>query len=82
MGREAGDTVTLDRLATALGGSCCLSPKPPPRVAPPSGGPTPTLTSSHGPLARATAAVPEVGRNDPCPCGSGKKYKKRHGVGR
>jgi len=30
----------------------------------------------------ATAAVPEVGRNDPCPCGSGKKYKKCHGVGR
>jgi preprotein translocase subunit SecA len=22
-----------------------------------------------------------VGRNDPCPCGSGKKYKKCHGVG-
>ena len=20
--------------------------------------------------------VPKVGRNDPCPCGSGKKYKK------
>ena len=26
------------------------------------------------------AAVPRVGRNDPCPCGSGKKYKKCHGV--
>jgi preprotein translocase subunit SecA len=24
--------------------------------------------------------VPKVGRNDPCPCGSGKKYKKCHGV--
>jgi SEC-C motif-containing protein len=23
---------------------------------------------------------PRVGRNDPCPCGSGKKYKKCHGV--
>jgi preprotein translocase subunit SecA len=23
----------------------------------------------------------KVGRNDPCPCGSGKKYKKCHGVG-
>jgi len=22
----------------------------------------------------------EVGRNDPCPCGSGKKYKKCHGT--
>ncbi|MGE5652356.1 MAG: preprotein translocase subunit SecA [Bacillota bacterium] len=24
-------------------------------------------------------AVPKVGRNDPCPCGSGKKYKQCHG---
>jgi preprotein translocase subunit SecA len=24
---------------------------------------------------------PRVGRNDPCPCGSGKKYKKCHGAG-
>jgi preprotein translocase subunit SecA len=24
---------------------------------------------------------PKVGRNDPCPCGSGKKYKKCHGQG-
>jgi preprotein translocase subunit SecA len=23
--------------------------------------------------------IPKVGRNDPCPCGSGKKYKKCHG---
>jgi preprotein translocase subunit SecA len=23
---------------------------------------------------------PKVGRNDPCPCGSGKKYKKCHGA--
>ncbi|MDK2868264.1 MAG: preprotein translocase subunit SecA, partial [Clostridiales bacterium] len=22
----------------------------------------------------------KVGRNDPCPCGSGKKYKKCHGM--
>jgi preprotein translocase subunit SecA len=33
----------------------------------------------------ATATEPrragnEVGRNDPCPCGSGKKYKKCHGA--
>ena len=25
------------------------------------------------------ADVPKVGRNDPCPCGSGKKYKQCHG---
>jgi preprotein translocase subunit SecA len=23
----------------------------------------------------------KVGRNDPCPCGSGKKFKNCHGVG-
>jgi len=26
------------------------------------------------------AAVPRVGRNEPCPCGSGKKYKHCHGA--
>ncbi|MBT3637062.1 MAG: hypothetical protein HN531_08995, partial [Opitutae bacterium] len=25
--------------------------------------------------------APKVGRNDPCPCGSGKKYKKCCGAG-
>ena len=29
--------------------------------------------------AAAVAAVPQVGRNEPCPCGSGKKYKFCHG---
>jgi preprotein translocase subunit SecA len=33
------------------------------------------------PIGRAAApgAVPKVGRNDDCPCGSGRKYKKCHG---
>ncbi|MCB9589757.1 MAG: preprotein translocase subunit SecA [Polyangiaceae bacterium] len=26
------------------------------------------------------AAAPKIGRNDPCPCGSGKKFKKCHGA--
>ena len=30
--------------------------------------------------AAATAAQPKLGRNDPCFCGSGKKYKKCHGA--
>jgi preprotein translocase subunit SecA len=25
------------------------------------------------------ASMPKVGRNDPCPCGSGKKFKFCHG---
>ena len=29
--------------------------------------------------ATQVAAMPRVGRNDPCPCGSGKKYKHCHG---
>lgn len=28
------------------------------------------------PLAPFKYSSPKVGRNDPCPCGSGKKYKK------
>jgi preprotein translocase subunit SecA len=30
--------------------------------------------------ATADPAAPTIGRNDPCPCGSGKKYKKCHGA--
>jgi preprotein translocase subunit SecA len=33
-------------------------------------------TESEAPPA---GSVPRVGRNDPCPCGSGKKYKQCHG---
>ncbi|MFM0630592.1 preprotein translocase subunit SecA [Paraburkholderia xenovorans] len=36
--------------------------------------------SSHTVAANMSADnVPKVGRNDPCPCGSGKKYKQCHG---
>ena len=34
---------------------------------------------NHGP-ATIMAAGPTPGRNEPCPCGSGKKYKKCHGT--
>lgn len=29
--------------------------------------------------ARTPASFPKVGRNDPCPCGSGLKFKRCHG---
>ncbi|MGC1176234.1 preprotein translocase subunit SecA [Polaromonas sp.] len=35
--------------------------------------------SQHYKKALPDGAVPRVGRNDPCPCGSGKKYKLCHG---
>jgi preprotein translocase subunit SecA len=34
---------------------------------------------SEEPDVALAQAVPKVGRNDPCPCGSGKKYKHCHG---
>jgi len=37
-------------------------------------------TNGGGPKPAAASAASKVGRNDPCPCGSGKKYKKCHGV--
>ncbi|HET9817673.1 MAG TPA: preprotein translocase subunit SecA [Rhodanobacteraceae bacterium] len=40
--------------------------------------------AAAGAVATATAPVvrsgPKIGRNDPCPCGSGKKYKHCHGA--
>ncbi len=35
---------------------------------------------SLGPRVEAVRKAPEPGRNDLCPCGSGKKYKKCHGA--
>ena len=37
-----------------------------------------TLRAASGGAA-ATAVAPRIGRNDPCSCGSGKKYKQCHG---
>jgi len=37
-----------------------------------------TVTSTA--TATATRVVKKVGRNDACPCGSGKKYKRCHGA--
>jgi preprotein translocase subunit SecA len=56
---------------------------PSPQVGPRLPAPPP-ITTNRGPLVPAGggSALPDVGRNDPCPCGSGRKYKKCHGVGR
>ena len=44
--------------------------------------PPPSLQKGKGVAEPAFAASPyaDVGRNDPCPCGSGKKFKKCHGA--
>ena len=36
--------------------------------------------ASAGGVATMPVSVDKVGRNDPCPCGSGKKFKKCHGA--
>ncbi len=50
-------------------------------------GPTASTAVTARPAAPAAVhpvtvqrSVPKVGRNDPCPCGSGKKYKYCHGA--
>ncbi len=46
-----------------------------------SGGGAPGDAASEPDEAQPTRRTqPKVGRNDPCPCGSGKKYKKCHGT--
>ena len=39
------------------------------------------LWRSLGPKTGPVRKTDDVGRNDPCPCGSGTKYKKCHGAG-
>ena len=61
-----------------------ISPRPPPHPRRPmprrkwSTRRWPTATTPPSPP-RPADEVPKVGRNDPCPCGSGKKYKNCHG---
>jgi preprotein translocase subunit SecA len=45
---------------------------------PQAGMPPPPPNAPKAPIVRNQ---PKVGRNDPCPCGSGKKYKNCHGAG-
>jgi len=42
---------------------------------------TPVGPRPQGPTAPIRNEGPRIGRNDPCPCGSGKKYKNCHGRG-
>jgi hypothetical protein len=42
--------------------------------------PRPARTGGDDAIRTVKREEPKVGRNDPCPCGSGKKYKKCHGA--
>ena len=51
----------------------------PVRTPAPAGQPPGRIESSENGAATAARAPQKVGRNDQCPCGSGRKYKKCHG---
>jgi len=40
----------------------------------------PDCDHDHAPAEPYRRAEPKLGRNDPCHCGSGKKFKKCHGA--
>jgi preprotein translocase subunit SecA len=42
--------------------------------------PRPARTGGDDVVKQVKRDAPTAGRNDPCPCGSGKKYKKCHGA--
>jgi len=71
----------LARSARTQGPETPEAPPPPPpangRPAPEAGPPEREIQLPKVTIRRDT---PKVGRNDPCPCGSGKKYKHCHGA--
>jgi preprotein translocase subunit SecA len=69
-----------------------VSEEPPPEAAPPprpARKPLSYTSAANDPGAEGQAFVQQtvrnegekIGRNDPCPCGSGRKYKRCHGLG-
>ena len=61
----------------AIGGGGGAVPPPQARGGEP---PRPARTGGDDVVKQVKREEPKVGRNDPCPCGSGKKYKKCHGA--
>ncbi len=61
-------------VATKADADGLVSPDTQTAARPPRGG-------AGGPAVPAANPYAGVGRNDPCPCGSGKKFKKCHGAG-
>ena len=66
-----------DPLAAAIGGGRRIGPAGPGQDV----SRLRTNRDEEASVQRPAVAAERVGRNDPCPCGSGKKFKKCHGVG-
>jgi len=65
---------------TLSGGSSAAASAQPPRGA--AGGPPrpARVGGDDAPITQVRRDEPKLGRNDPCWCGSGKKFKKCHGA--
>ena len=74
--RREGHTLITDAIGDMEGWACFhddeSGAREPPDVQAPVPPPSPTEYVAPKPFIRE----PKIGRNDPCPCGSGKKYKK------
>jgi preprotein translocase subunit SecA len=71
--------VTLNSPSSTSGGGFFGSAQE--AKAPTTGAPKPARTGGDdAPVSTVRRDEPKVGRNDPCPCGSGKKFKKCHGA--
>jgi preprotein translocase subunit SecA len=74
-------TMNKAEAASAFGTGRAAAPAMMPSAGPSSSrqGPVPARTGGDDVIKTVRREEPKVGRNDPCPCGSGKKYKKCHG---
>jgi preprotein translocase subunit SecA len=71
--------ITMNKPAVSspvFGGQSAAGAAPPGGTGAP---PRPARTGGDDVIKTFRREEPKVGRNDPCPCGSGKKYKKCHG---
>jgi preprotein translocase subunit SecA len=73
------DPSTESMSQSAFGGSRAQVPQSDPFGAPRAQQP-PRVGGDDAAVKTVRRDEPKVGRNDPCPCGSGKKYKKCHGA--
>jgi preprotein translocase subunit SecA len=89
--RSATNLESFENMLSILGRSVrTQGPENAPAAAPPPPPPSPASAAAPPPapperelqLPKVTIRreLPKVGRNDPCPCGSGKKYKNCHGA--
>lgn len=87
---KAEATAYADALGVSLNALCAIAlrdyldarkPKPatlPAKVGSPAAVTAPARAGGS-PVAQGGKPVPRVGANQPCPCGSGEKYKRCHG---